>query len=155
MELSQVSQKIRERLPDAIIEERPTGLVIKKESLLELAKFLKEGDLAFNNLHCVTGVDWKDKMEVVYHLYSFKNRIMLTLKVFVPLDNLAVESLAGLWCSANWLEREVYDLFGIKFLNHPDLRRILNPEEWTYYPLRKDFTHPEFFPKPESTGLKG
>lgn len=155
MELSQVIQKIKEKLPDAIAEERPTGLIIKKESLLALAKFLKEGELSFDNLHCITGVDWKDKMEVVYHLYSFKNKIMLTLKVFVPLNDLAVESLAGLWRSADWLERETYDFFGIKFLNHPDLRRILNPEEWDYYPLRKNFTHPEFFPKPESTGLKG
>ena len=80
---------------------------------------------------------------------------MLTLKVFVPLDDLTVESLAGLWRSADWLERETYDLFGIKFLHHPDLRRILNPEEWDYYPLRKNFTHPEFFPKPETPGLKG
>ena len=155
MELSQISQKIREKLPNAIVEERPVGLVIKKESLLELAKFLKDSDLAFANLHCVTGVDWKDKMEVVYHLYSFKNKFMLTLKVFVPLDDLAVESLAGLWRSADWLERETYDLFGIKFLHHPDLRRILNPDEWTYYPLRKSFAHPEFFPKPEPRGLKG
>ena len=155
MELSQVVQKIRERLPNAIAEERPTGLVIKKESFLELAKFLKDDDLSFENLHCVTGVDWKDKMEVVYHLYSFKNRILLKLKVFVPLEDLAVESLAGIWRSADWLERETYDLFGIKFLNHPDLRRILNPEEWTYHPLRKNFTHPEFFVKPETPGLKG
>ena len=80
---------------------------------------------------------------------------MLKLKVFVPLDDLAVETVSGLWRSADWLERETYDLFGIKFLHHPDLRRILNPEEWDYYPMRKNFTHPEFFIKPETPGLKG
>ena len=155
MELSQVAQVIREKFPDAIIEERPAALVIKKESFLALAKFLKESDLSFENLHCITGVDWKDKMEVVYHLYSFKHKIMLTLKVFLTLDDLSVETLSGIWRSSNWLEREVFDLFGIKFLNHPDLRRILNPDEWTYYPLRKDFSHPEFIRKPETPGLKG
>jgi NADH/F420H2 dehydrogenase subunit C len=155
MDLSQVAQKIREKLPDAVAEERPTGLVIKKESLLEVAKLLKDSDLNFENCHCITGVDWKDKMEVVYHFYTFKHRFLLTLKVFVPLDDANVETISGLWRSADWLEREVYDLFGIKFLNHPDLRRILNPDEWDYYPLRKNFTHPEFFPKPEPKGLKG
>lgn len=154
MELSQIAQAIREKFPEAVLEERKTGIVLKKESLLAVAQFLKTGELAFQNLHCVSGVDWKDKMEVVYHLYSFKQRFMLTIKVFLTMEDLAVESLAGLWRSADWLERETFDLFGIKFLNHPDLRRILNPDEWTDWPLRKNFDRPDFFRLPETDGLK-
>lgn len=155
MELQQIVQIIREKFPDAVVEERQAAIVIKKESLSAVAQFLKTDEMAFQNLHCVTGVDWKDKMEVVYHLYSFKHKFMLTLKVFLTMQDLTVETLSGIWKSANWLEREVYDLFGVKFLNHPDLRRILNPEEWTDYPLRKDFDRPDFIRLPQSEGLKG
>ncbi len=155
MELSQIVQTIREKFPEAITEERPAAIVLKKESLLAVARFLKDGELSFSNLHCVSGVDWKDKMEVVYHLYSFKNKFMLTLKVFLTLEDLAVETLSGVWRSADWLERETFDLFGIKFLNHPDLRRILNPDEWTDYPLRKNFSRPDFVRLPQTQGLKG
>lgn len=154
MELNQLAQTIRDKFPDAIIEEKPAGLVLKKESLLAVAQFLKTSDVVFQNLHCVSGVDWKDKIEVVYHLYSFKHRFMLTLKVFLPMSDLTVESLSGIWKSANWLERETFDFFGVKFLHHPDLRRILNPDEWTDYPLRKDFDRPDFFRLPQSDGLK-
>ena len=155
MELSQLSQSIREKFPDAIVEEQKTAIVIKKESLLAVMKFLKESDLSFSNLHCVTAVDWKTKIDVLYHLYSFKHKIMLAVKVFLTLEDLTVESLCGLWKSANWLERETFDLFGVKFLNHPDLRRILNPDEWTDYPLRKNFDRPDFFRLPQTQGLKG
>ena len=154
MELAQVAQAIREKFADAVVEERKTGIVLKTESLLPVAQFLKTSELAFQNLHCVSGVDWKDKMEVVYHLYTFKHKFLLTLKVFVNREDPKVESLANLWKSGNWLERETYDLFGIKFLNHPDLRRILNPDEWTDWPLRKDFDRPDFFRLPQSDGLK-
>ncbi len=154
MDLNQLVQAVREKFPDAVAEERKAALVLKKESLLTVAQYLRNSELAFQNLHCVSGVDWKDKIEVVYHLYSFKHRFMLTLKVFLAMEDLAVESLCGLWESANWLERETFDLFGVKFLNHPDLRRILNPDEWTDYPLRKNFDRPDFFRLPQSEGLK-
>jgi len=155
MELNQLVQAVREKLPDSIVEERKNGFLVKKESLLALAEFLKKGELSFDNLHCVTGVDWKDKIEVVYHLYSFKHRFMLTLRTFLTMDDLNVDSLAGLWKSANWLERETFDLFGVNFVGHPDMRRILNPDEWTDYPLRKNFDRPDFFRLPQSEGLKG
>lgn len=155
MDIIQLAQAIRAKLPDAVFEERKESVVIKKESLLAVAQFLKAGDLSFENCHCVTAVDWKDKIELVYHLYSFKNRFMLTLKVFLAMQDLTVDTLCGLWKSANWLEREVYDLFGVKFIGHPDLRRILNPEEWTDYPLRKDFDRPDYIRLPQSEGLKG
>ncbi len=154
MEQAQIIQLLNEQFPGVIVEEQPKAIVIKKESLLAVAKMLKNSELAFKSLHCVSGVDRKDKMEVVYHLHTFKHRYMLTLKVFLPMNDLNVETLSHLWNSANWLEREVFDLFGIKFLNHPDMRRILNPDEWTDYPLRKDFDRPDFHRLPQSEGLK-
>ena len=155
MESTQLVKLINEKFPGAVVEEQKTAIVLKKETLLSVARFLKESDLAFVNLHCVTAVDRKDKMEVVYFLYSFQHKIMLTLKVFVTLEDLSVETLSCLWRSADWLEREVFDLFGIKFLNHPDLRRILNPDEWTDWPLRKNFDRPDYVRLPQVTGLKG
>lgn len=154
MDLQELAKIINERFPGVLGEENATAVVIKKESLLEVARFLREDPWAFENLHCVTAVDRRDKMELVYHLYSFKLRFMLTLKAFLPMEDLAVETFSGIWKSADWLEREVYDLFGIKFLNHPDMRRILNPEEWTDYPLRKNFDRPDFIRLPQTEGLK-
>lgn len=154
MEQAQIVQLLNEQFPGSVVEPQVNAIVIKKESLLAIAKMLRDSDLAFKNLHCVSGVDRRDKIEVVYHLYTFKHRFMLTLKVFLAMNDLTVETLAHLWKSANWLERETYDLFGVKFLNHPDLRRILNPDEWTDYPLRKDFDRPDFYRLPQSEGLK-
>ena len=161
MQSSEVLQKINERFPGTAEEQpvawpsgAPKPIVIQRQSLLSVAGFLKN-ELSFENCHCVTAVDRKDqKIEVVYQLYSFANRVMITLKVILERNDLTIETLSGLWKSANWLERETFDLFGIKFLNHPDLRRILNPDEWTDYPLRKDFDRPDFIRLPQSDGLK-
>ena len=154
MEQAQIVKILNEQCPGAFVEEQPKAVVIKKESLLAVAKLFKNSELAFQNLHSVTAVDRNEKMEVVYHLYSFKYRFMLTLKVFLPVSDLTIESVSHLWKSADWLERETYDIFGIKFLNHPDLRRILNPNEWTDWPLRKNFDRPDFYRLPQSEGLK-
>ena len=154
MLISDIHQKLKSEFPQLAFEEQPNALIIPKQGILEVARFLKD-QLSFDNCHCLTAVDRKDKMEVVYHLYSFSSHFMLTLKVVVPLDDLNVESVSLLWKSANWLEREVYDLFGIKFANHPDLRRIMNPDAWTDFPLRKDFKRADFIPRPISPGLKG
>lgn len=124
MDQIQITQLLNQQLPGAVVEEQAKAIVIKRESLLDVAKFLRDSETAFKNLHSVTAVDRKDKLEMVYHLFTFKNRFMLTLKVFLTMEDLTVESLAHLWRSADWLEREVFDLFGVKFLNHPDLRRI-------------------------------
>ncbi|MDD5072182.1 MAG: NADH-quinone oxidoreductase subunit C [Candidatus Omnitrophica bacterium] len=108
---------------------------ISKEALLETARRLKnEG---FNDLHCITAVDRKDGIELVYIFYAMDKHACTILRTRLTLDDLSAESLAHIWRSADWLEREVYDLFGVKFLNHPDLKRILNPDDWTIHPLRK------------------
>lgn len=114
----------------------PNGEVLEvpKDGLIEAAqRLLGRG---FDNLHCITAVDNRDHIELVYSFYSLKEHAAVTLKVRLSGD-LSVESLARSWKSADWLEREVFDLFGVIFLNHPNLKRILNPDEWTIHPLRK------------------
>ncbi|MBX2898036.1 MAG: NADH-quinone oxidoreductase subunit C [Cyclobacteriaceae bacterium] len=102
----------------------------------------------FDMLTCITGVDngpQANTMEVIYHLYSIPLHQSLMLKVVLPRENPEVESVTAIWKSANWLEREVFDMFGIAFKNHPDLRRILMPADWKGYPLRKDYQHEETY----------
>jgi NADH-quinone oxidoreductase subunit C len=104
-----------------------------------------EPDLRFDCLSNQSGVDYtaKGHIEVVYHLYSYTHRHQIVLKVDVPRDTPVVPTVEGIWKAANWLEREIYDLLGVTFDGHPDLRRILMPEDWIGHPLRKDFVEPE------------
>ncbi len=88
---------------------------------------------------CLSGVDWVNNLEVVYHIYSMTYHHKLVIKVPLTKDDPKIESVSGIWATANWHEREAYDLFGIIFENHPDLRRILLPEDWEGHPLRKDY----------------
>ena len=140
-------QKIAERFPEQIIDAAsPLGadtVVVPAAILVELATFLRdEPDMRFEVLMDLTAVDyWKRKprFEVVYHFLSLEHSTRLRVKVPVGGDTPEVESLCGLWASANWYEREVYDMFGITFSGHPDLRRILMYEEFEGHPLRKDY----------------
>lgn len=116
--------------------------LVKKEDLYDFMKFLKTDEkLKFNMIVDVTAVDYpevKPRFEIVYHVYSIDNNIRLRIKSKVE-ENDSLESVTSLWKGAEWLEREVFDMFGITFNNHPDLRRILMNEDFKYYPLRKDF----------------
>ncbi len=119
-------------------------VVIRGEGLLEIVRFLKDDPkLDFDFLADITAVDYLGKkqprFEVVYHLYSLRANHRLRVKVPVEEDEPAVDSLTPLWKGANWLEREVWDMFGIRFRGHPDLKRILLYEEFRGYPLRKDY----------------
>jgi len=82
-------------------------------------------------------------LEVVYHLYSYPHRHYAILKARTPRDNAELPSVEGVWKAANWMEREIYDLLGVSFIGHYDLRRLLMPEDWVGYPLRKDFVEPD------------
>jgi NADH-quinone oxidoreductase subunit C len=155
MLLCEIAKILNDKFSGVVLEEQKNALLIKRESLLSVARFLKDGQLAFDNLHCISGFDRKDRIEGVYIFYSFSRKLTLILKISAPMDDLTVESLAHLWKSADWLERETYDFYGIKFLNHPDLRRIMNPDSWTDFPLRKDFARADFIKKPQTLGLKG
>ncbi|MBE2281686.1 MAG: NADH-quinone oxidoreductase subunit C [Ignavibacteriaceae bacterium] len=113
------------------------------ELVVPVADILKnDPELAFDLLEDVTGIDWatrKNRFSVVYHVFSIKNSFRLRFTVDVDDETLHVDTVTGIWLSANWYERETYDMYGIKFTNHPDLRRMYMPEEYEYHPLRKDY----------------
>lgn len=118
------------------------SIIVQTGRLLEVMRFLKQNDVTtFDYCSDVTATDWppRDKrFDVVYCLYSTSHRHRLRVKVRVNETDL-VESVTALWPGANWLEREVYDQFGVNFVNHPDLRRILMPDDWQGFPQRKDY----------------
>lgn len=118
------------------------GFVVDKGSLHEVARYLRdEADLAYVHLSDITATDWLDRakrFEIVYHLYSLKLRDYVRIKVYVGEDE-EVPSMCSDWDGANWLEREVFDMFGVTFANHPDLRRILMWDGFEGHPLRKDY----------------
>ena len=118
-----------------------TSIVIPTEQWLQIAKFLKESpDYLLDYLSCVTGVDYKTHLEVVYHLYSVeKKEGPITIKVRTDIEKSLVPSVTPIWRSAEYQEREAYDLVGIHFEGHPDLRRILMWESFEHHPLRKSY----------------
>ncbi|MBX2895792.1 MAG: NADH-quinone oxidoreductase subunit C [Cyclobacteriaceae bacterium] len=134
---------------DELKNAMPLTLVIDAATLTQVCERLhKNPETYFDMLTCITGVDngpETNTMEVIYHLYSIPFHQSLMLKVIVPRQNPEVETVTPIWKSANWLEREVFDMFGIVFKNHPDLRRILMPADWQGYPLRKDYKHEETY----------
>lgn len=143
--IKEVSQAEITEIPNST----PFGVIVKNEIILSLCERLhNDSELYFDMLSCITGVDNGPEtgtMEVIYHLYSIPFNQSLVLKVILPRENPELESIASVWKTANWLEREVYDMFGITFSNHPDLRRILMPADWKGYPLRKDYQHEEYY----------
>ena len=118
-------------------------ICVKKEKLIDICNFLRDDlDLIFDMCKDVVGVDYNRpeyRFEVVYNLYSLKNNFRFLLKTKLEETNLRIPSVVGIWQGANWPEREVFDFYGIIFDGHPDLRRIYMPEDFEYYPLRKEF----------------
>ncbi|MGB9668002.1 MAG: NADH-quinone oxidoreductase subunit C [Thermosulfidibacteraceae bacterium] len=139
-------RKIKEKYPEAIVDLKyfrdELTIVLKKEYLLNVCFLLRDDpETKYNFLTEVIGVHYPNRekpFEVVYHLYSVEYARRVRLKVMLGEDE-EVESVYPVWPSANWYERECFDMFGIRFTNHPDLRRILLPEDWEGYPLRKDY----------------
>ena len=127
----------------------PRGLVIPKDRLIEISQCLHSNkETYFDQLTSISGVDngiEQDSMEVIYHLYSIPNNESLTLKVIIDRSNPEVDSVTSIWRGANWHEREAFDLFGIRFNNHPDLRRILLPADWEGFPMRKNHDESESY----------
>jgi NADH-quinone oxidoreductase subunit C len=148
MDASKIYEHIKKRFGD-VIGEFDTGAVdpsvsVNPDSLLDVARVMAaEEELAFDSLMCLSAVDYPETVLLVYSLHSMKNFHKFTLKVEVPKESLAVPSVESVWRTADWHEREAYDLFGVEFQGHPDLRRILLPEDWEGYPLRKDYQAPE------------
>ena len=110
---------------------------------LPLAKELRENpELNFDYMFCLTCVDWKTHMTMVYHLNSKNHKHTIVVKAKVDRNNPEIETVSHIWRTAEFHEREVFDLFGVKFLHHPDLRRLLLTDEWVGWPLRKDYEDP-------------
>lgn len=143
MENEKLQEKIAKVTPEASFNEGVQFLevTVPKEKLHDLAKTLKDDqDTSFDYLICLTGVDWPENLSVIYHLTSTKHGHSLVLKVFTDnRENPAIDTVGDIWRTAEFHEREVYDLLGIHFNNHPDLRRLFLDDDWEGYPLRKDY----------------
>jgi NADH-quinone oxidoreductase subunit C len=141
-ERSSPESRIREQFPDAVQEsilavDVPT-LTIAREQIEAVAEFVKEA-LGYRLPACASGVDRIEHFEVVYHLMSLKTNGLFGLKVKLPKEDPRMPTLTGVWRGVDWHEREIFDLLGVIFDGHPDLRRILLPDDWEGHPLRKDF----------------
>ncbi|MCZ2460218.1 MAG: NADH-quinone oxidoreductase subunit C [Chitinophagales bacterium] len=138
--------KISELLPSAVFEEGGEWLNVQIDPAvwLPFAEQLRSSpDLSFDYLFCVTGVDWKTHLSMVYHLSSTNYRHTLVVKAKLDLNQPEIESVSHIWRTAEFNEREAYEMFGIKFLHHPDLRLLILPEGWEgKNPMRKDFEDP-------------
>jgi NADH-quinone oxidoreductase subunit C len=141
-----IADKIKKEFPDSLeaVSYYAEQVIVRihSDSLLEVCSFLKEDpSIALNYLSCITGVDYPERekrFDLVYHLYSIGHNHRVTLKISVGEKEL-VPSVTSLWKTANWHERETYDLLGIEFSGHPNLERILTPDRFSHHPLRKDF----------------
>ncbi len=143
-----VEERLRERFPDVPFQ-RQTGEAVRDLTifvpvarLIEICTFLRDDpELDFAQLSWISGVDWlprEPRFEVVYGLLSMSRTFRMNLKLQVPEAQPRVPTVIPVWPTADWLERETYDFYGIEFTGHPDLRRILLPEDWVGWPLRKD-----------------
>lgn len=151
MTAEDICKQVQARFGEAVIEikldvQQPF-LVIDPKRMKEVSLFLRDDQaLQFDYCSCVSGVDYSDgKLGAVYHLASMVHKHKIVLKAFCTKENPHIQSVASVWGGADWHEREAYDLFGILFDEHPDLRRILLPYDWEGYPLRKDYKVPEFY----------
>jgi len=148
MELKElISQKLKDNFPEAELEfsEYCAEFTVKlnKKFINPISKFLKkDSELEFLLCEDITAIDWAartNRYTVVYHIFSLKNNFRLVLKADVDELDCSIDTVTSVWKVSDWQERECYDMYGIKFNNHPDLRRIYMPEEFEYHPLRKDF----------------
>ena len=143
---------LKQKFGDGVIEfkeEKSSDplIIVSPDSLDEICFYLRDNEeLHFDFLNCISGLDNPDKtLSAAYNLFSFPKKHKVTLKTTVTREKPDVKSVTGIWIAANWHEREVYDIIGINFVGHPDLRRILLPYDWEGYPLRKDYEVQEFY----------
>ncbi len=148
MDAAPILESLEERFGDAIVpleSEGEPAIRVQPAAIVRVAEHLKRTpDLAFDCLSNQSGVDYpaRGEIEIVYHLFSYQLRHALVVKVSVPREQPALATVSTVWRTAIWQEREIFDLLGVVFEGHPDLRRILLPEDWVGHPLRKDFVEP-------------
>lgn len=139
----EILEELQKKFPKAVKEgkvqrERRLWVTVERDSLLEVCRHLRD-EMGYGHLSSVVGVDYPENFEVVYHLWSYEEKIMVSLKVPLPKDDPRVESVTGVWGAANWHERETGELFGITFEGHPYPKRLLLADDFEGYPFRKDF----------------
>ncbi|MBI1853997.1 MAG: NADH-quinone oxidoreductase subunit C [Planctomycetes bacterium] len=149
MQTAEIFAAIKTKFPDAIVEENTTNrdpyLKLKPEAILLVCRFLRtDPRLLMDYLACLSGCDYgtSHPLAVVYHVESIRFKHTVVLRVDLPRDHPVIESVTLLWRGANWHEREAFDLYGIEFSGHPNLKRILCAEDWVGFPLRKDYQYP-------------
>ena len=132
-------------------------ILVAPKDILRVLACLRD-DLSMNYLACLSGVDYESALGVVYQLRSLTEKTEITVKALLPKENPSIETVSGLYAVAEWFEREAFDLLGIQFQNHRDLRRIMLPDDWIGHPLRKDYQPPDEyhgipFERPDSHAL--
>ncbi|MBZ0296119.1 MAG: NADH-quinone oxidoreductase subunit C [Anaerolineae bacterium] len=143
-------QAVKSAMPDAVQDVREfrgeTTIVVSPERVVDVARYLRDtAGLVYNFLSDISSVDYypdydrPERFGISYHLLSMLYNRRLRLKVFLPEDAPEIATMTTVWPGANWLEREIYDMMGIVFHGHPDLRRLLMPDDWDGYPLRRDY----------------
>ncbi len=151
MSPQEIHDILKTRFPDAVTEAKLDApqpwMRIDERQIGEVSQFLHDEEgLQFDYLMCLSGVDYNDgNLGVVYHLFSMQQKHKIVLKTQCSKEKPHVQSVASVWGTANWHEREAFDMFGISFDGHPDLRRLLCPDDYPGHPLRKDFKVPEFY----------
>jgi len=152
MTAHEIHETLKARFGEAILDAKLEGVIdpfvkVAPDKITEVARFLRDDErLQFDLLMCLSGVDYTGgKLGVVYHVNSMKLNQKFVLKVEMTVENPHCQSVESVWKTANWHEREAFDLYGIVFDGHPDLRRILLPDDWEGYPMRKDYQVPEYY----------
>lgn len=142
-----VLEALTREFPDSVISSsEPYGMLtveIKKNDIKKVIHYLKDSTLEFNFLTDICGIHYPETQDkeigVIYHLHNMMANFRIRLKVFMTRENIEVDSIVDLYAGANWMERETYDFYGIKFKGHPDLRPILNMEDLGYHPMLKEY----------------
>jgi NADH-quinone oxidoreductase subunit C len=150
MKAEEIAGLLAEKFGTKILESKSEVLlpfsVVEPSEFLAVCQFVRSDErLQMDHLECLSGVDYKDRIEVVYTVYSMKHHHRFTLKVRLPRENPRVHSVESIWRVANWHEREAFDMLGVVFEGHSDLRRILCPDDWEGHPLRKDYVFPKSY----------
>lgn len=148
MKAPEIAERLKAKFPEAVLEIQPEAkqpwIKIRPQDFATVARTLHDDpELSFDAMMCLSGVDYPAELACVYHLFSYKLRHAAVIKVFVQKTDPHVPSVTGIWRGADWFEREAFDLVGMVFDGHPDLRRLMMPEDWVGHPLRKDYKEPD------------
>jgi NADH-quinone oxidoreductase subunit C len=147
MDINNLLEKLKIKFPEIHFEtsefRNEFTISFEKRYITEVCQFIKnDSEFSFSLCEDITAIDWargKKRFSIIYFLYSIKNNFRIKIKCDVENSDCVIDSVSTIWKSADWAEREVYDMYGVVFKNHPDLRRMYMPEDFEYYPLRKEF----------------